>query len=147
MGRGPGSELLGGACLQAALVLVQPLRARPREGLVSAVDGAGPGSELWGGACLQAGFLGAVVSFEREEGMKLWSSSEARTSAHRPLTPSPPAPSSPNLSLSHPSKQPPCAMQQRIIVLLCSAEAGAPLCSTLLIPIPLNPGFRLAADT
>ena len=63
------------------------------------------------GACLQPGFLGAGVSLEREEGMKLWSSSEARTSPHCPLTPRPPAPSSPNLSLSHPSKQPPCAKQ------------------------------------
>lgn len=73
--------------------------------------------------------------------MKLWSSSEAKTSPHRPLTPASPAPSSPNLSLSHPSKQPLGAKQQRIIVLLCSAEAGAPL-TTLPIPIPLSPRFR-----
>lgn len=90
--------------------------------------GGAPALSCGWGACLQAGFLGAGVSFEREEGMKLWSSSEAKTSPHRPLTPSSPAPSSPNLSLSHPSKQPPCAKQQRIIVLLCSGRSwGSPL--------------------
>lgn len=46
--------------LSGSLVLVQPLRARPRERLVRTVDGRTPALSCGWGACLQAGFLGAV---------------------------------------------------------------------------------------